>query len=412
MWNGSWWEPDRLEQVPELASKTIDGLRAWVGEARSDTEFKRRSRHYQSSTGSPRRDGMLKLARSSREVVVGVEELDQFPMLLACHNGVVNLESGSLNPASRELLITRGVDLDYDPETHSEAWERFLITIFQGDEGIDCLRAAAPGLLRDGIDHRARAADPVGKWGEREVNADRRLAGPLGRDGNDCARRTTHHPPRRPAPRTSGRAEGPTLAVSDELEKRAVLAEQTVKVLTGGDIVSAREMYGRRFDFVPTHKLVVCSNHTPKVRGTDIGIWRRLRLVPFNVTIPPEDQDPHLRESLVREHGQAILAWLVRGAIEWNRDGLGTTPAVAEATERYRNAQDVVATFLAETTVPITGRTKVGQLWDCWRKWCEQSGESPRRKQDFSASLEEHGLELETYQGTRFVREIGLREGS
>jgi putative DNA primase/helicase len=202
---------------------------------------------------------------------------------------------------------------------------------------------------------------------------------------------------------------GRRLVVSNELERRAMLAEQTVKMLTGGDTLSARELYGRRFNFTPSHKVLLVSNHKPKVRGTDLAIWRRIRLVPFESIIPVEAQDVDLRRSLVEDHGAAVLAWLVRGAVEWHKDGLGSAAAVDAATEDYETTQDIFGAFLSECTVEVPrSRCKVGDLWDVWRRWCDQANERPGKVSDFRLSLEDHNFEIETYQGAKFAKDVGI----
>jgi putative DNA primase/helicase len=185
------------------------------------------------------------------------------------------------------------------------------------------------------------------------------------------------------------------------------LAEGLVKTLTGGDRLSAREMYGRRFDFAPSHKLVIVTNHKPRVRGTDESIWRRLRLVPFEHTIRPEDQDGTLRQRLVSEHGPAVLSWIVQGAVAWYSDGLGESRKVTQATAAYRAEQDTFSAFLDERTEESPrARTPTGELWQAWREWCEATGQRPGRQQDFTAALEAHGVELETYRHQKYARHL------
>ena len=212
-----------------------------------------------------------------------------------------------------------------------------------------------------------------------------------------------------PHPERIAALRGRRLVVSNELEQKAVLAEQTVKMLTGGDILSARELYGRRFNFTPSHKVLLVSNHKPKVRGTDHAIWRRIRLIPFETIIPVDQQDGDLRRRLVDDHGSGVLAWLVAGAVAWHIGGLGSAAAVDAATEEYKAAQDTFGAFLAECTVEVPRtRTKVGDLFDVWRRWCDQTGERAGRKQDFSGALDDHGFEVETYQGGKYVLGLGI----
>jgi putative DNA primase/helicase len=203
---------------------------------------------------------------------------------------------------------------------------------------------------------------------------------------------------------------GRRLVVSAELEEQARLAEATVKMLSGGDTISARELYGHRFNFKPSHKVVLVTNHPPRVHGTDHAIWRRLRVVPFSVVIPPTDQDMALRRRLVEEDGAAVLAWLVEGARRWHHEGLREVEAVTTATEDYRRSEDIFGAWMSECTVVLERRvrTKVITLWNSWKEWCDQAGERPGRQQDFTTALEAHGIGIEPYQGGRGTRGLGL----
>ncbi len=198
--------------------------------------------------------------------------------------------------------------------------------------------------------------------------------------------------------------------VSTELEEHAVLAEGVVKMLSGGDTISARELYGRRFNFRPTHKLLLVTNHRPRVSGVDNAIWRRLRVVPFSVTIPTDRQDPNLRQRLVEEHTPAIVAWLVEGAVEWSRSGIGEAEAVNGATHEYRASQDVLGAWLDEFTERVDkARTKVGDLFDAWREWCSESAEAPGRRQDFVPALQARGVEVRKAGNNRLAIGVSLR---
>ena len=153
-------------------------------------------------------------------------------------------------------------------------------------------------------------------------------------------------------------------------------------MLTGGDILSARHMYGDRFNFKPTHKVLLTTNHKPRITGTDLAIWRRVKVIPFDYIVPEADVDPDLRYRLVTEHGAAVLAWLVQGAMAWHQVGLGEALAVTEATENYRQAEDTFATWLGEATVSVdrTVRVKVGDLFKSWKDWCKEADEKPGRR--------------------------------
>lgn len=390
-----------------MAADTIDRLRLWVAEASGD-DFKRRAAHYQASTRSGRIDGLLSVAGTDPDVAVLVEQLDTHHHLLACHNGTVDLRTGQLTAADPSLLITRGIEVDYDPEAQSDLWDGFIATAFSDDKDLIGYVQRLLGYCLTGWveDHVVPVLTGVGANGKstligvvQDLLGEHAITAP---EGLVILRRQTAHPEQLAVLR------GRRLVISAELEQQATLAEATVKTLSGGDTISARELYGRRFNFRPTHKIVLVTNHRPKVRGTDHAIWRRLRVVPFERVIEPEEQDPALRRRLVEEHAPAVLAWLVRGAVEWSETGLGEADAVKLATEDYRTAEDTIATWLAERTVDVQrARTKVGELYDDWRQWCAEFGEAPGRRQDFQPALAAHGIALESGRNA-VARGIGL----
>ncbi len=410
LWNGAWWAEDRLGRVLELASDTIDGLRLWVAEGDDFDERKRRWRHYEASARAGRRDALLSVAGTNPAVAVAVEQLDSHPMLLACRNGTVDLATGELRPANPTDLLTRGVDVDYIPGAFSDRWTAFIASTFNGDAELAgyvqrLLGYCITGVVRDHIVPVLVGSGANGKstligvvqdlLGEHAITAPEGLV--LRRDHD-------------PHPERLAVLRGRRLVVSAELEQRAVLAESVVKMLSGGDTISARELYGRRFNFEPSHKVVLVTNHRPRVHGTDMAIWRRLRVVPFTITIALADQDPQLRHRFATTDATAVLAWLVDGATAWHRHGLGHAQAIDDATADYRTSQDTFGIWLDERTIAAAGhRTKMGSLWEAWRTWCEQAGERPGRKQDFAAAIATHGYTIETYQGAKHVCDLGLR---
>lgn len=406
IWNGSWWREDRLEQIADMATTIVNELRTWVAESEG-TEFKRRSKHYTDSAKAGRRDALLKIVGSDRNVVVAVEQLDAKPLLLACRNGTVDLATGELLEADPNFLLTRGVNINFDPNATSSEWEAFLDAIFGHDQELIAFVQRLLGYCCTGAvtDHIL----PV--WHGAGANGKSTLIGVVQRvlGGHAIAAPeglvTLHS--HQPHPERIAGLRGKRLVVSNELEANAPLAEQMVKMLTGADILSGRELYGRRFNFTPSHKVLLVSNHKPRIRGNDHAIWRRVILVPFDTIIPADRQDSDLGNRLVGEHGAAVLTWLVRGAVEWNRHGLGSASAVKTATAAYRDSEDSFAEFLAERTIRVERlKTKVGDVYEVWKRWCEKTGERPGRTSTLRTALEEHGFQIETYKNAKLV--VGL----
>ncbi len=186
LWNGGWWEEDRLERVQAMARTTVDNLRKWVAEARDPNEFKQRSAHYQASAKAGRRDALLQIAGTDREIVVAVDQLDVHPMLLACQNGTVDLSTGELRTSEPSDLLTRGIAVDYDPDAYSESWIRVPRRDLPRRLRASGLRATALGLLPDGRRRRARRPGAHRQRSERQVDTARHRPGPT--------RRARHQP--------------------------------------------------------------------------------------------------------------------------------------------------------------------------------------------------------------------------
>ena len=185
-------------------------------------------------------------------------------------------------------------------------------------------------------------------------------------------------------------------------------AKALIKQLTGGDTITARFLFKEFFDFKPVFKLWLAANHKPTIAGGDAGIWRRIRLVPFTVTIPEAERDPRLAASLLEEL-PGILAWAVRGCQAWQAEGLGVPDEVRAATAGYREEMDVLAPFLAERTEVASGeRVTAAELYQAYEAWCAANGERARSQKGLAAGLRERGFE--TTRGAKGVRcWIGLR---
>ncbi len=188
------------------------------------------------------------------------------------------------------------------------------------------------------------------------------------------------------------RMAGARFVTASEPEHGKKLAENTIKQLTGGDRITAAYKFKDHFEFTPVLKLWIAANHKLPIRGQDTGIWRRIRLIPFEVTIPEEKQDKTIPAKLNAEL-PGILAWAFRGCQDWLKNGLKTPAIVLAETEKYKTESDIIGDFIAEKCVK--GKDKkipVKELYSTYLKWCEENSEKfPLKKKTFSATLLERG---------------------
>ena len=177
-----------------------------------------------------------------------------------------------------------------------------------------------------------------------------------------------------------------------EAEADRRLSEVLVKQLTGGDRITARFLFREFFEFTPAFKLFLACNHKPVIAGTDYAIWRRIRLIPFDVTIPREEQDKKLPAKL-REELPGVLTWLVRGCLDWQRDGLTEPTEVLDATQAYREEMDILGGFLTERCI-LGPRYKApaADLYNAYKTHCEANGEEPIKQTTFGMRLSERGI--------------------
>jgi putative DNA primase/helicase len=196
--------------------------------------------------------------------------------------------------------------------------------------------------------------------------------------------------------------------VDMESAEGARLNESWVKQLTGSDKISARRMREDFWTFSPTHKIIMGTNHRPEIRETKNAIWRRVKAVPFTVTIPEAEQDKDIPQKLRAEHS-GILAWCVRGCVDWKRDGLNPPQEVAEATAEYRAEQDALSEFIKVECVADPQNpqlfARATTLYERYRQW---AGTDSVTQRAFGRAMTERGYTRETSNGTRY-RGIGLR---
>ena len=215
-------------------------------------------------------------------------------------------------------------------------------------------------------------------------------------------------------PNDVARLRGARFVAATEIAEGRRLNEALVKRMTGGDTMVARFMRGEWFEFPMAAKVVLASNHRPEIRGTYEAIWRRIRLVPFTVTIPPSERDPDLAASLLQEL-PGILNWTIEGCLAWQRDGLGTPEAVTTATADYRDDMDILAGFLADCCVidPAVS-AKASDLYTRYGYWTAATGAESLKQQAFGRRLSDRGFTQKRTGTARWWIGLGIRhdEGS
>ena len=392
-WDGSRWGVDRLASARFRAFQT---MRAIPAEAERATTAKRRKAlraHAAASDSASSIRAMLAIASTMPELTVVAEDLDSDPWLFNCRNGTLDLRTGTLRPHSRADRITKLAPVAFDPSAACPRWQTFLLDIMGGNlELVGFLQRAVGYSLTGSVEEQVlfflHGSGSNGK--STFLRALLELFGDYGLQTAPDLLIAKNHDAH---PTATADLFGRRIAVCQEIENGKMFAESTVKQLTGGDIVRARRMREDFWSFSPTHKLFLAANHKPTVRGTDHAIWRRIRLVPFTVTISEEKKDPELLDKLLAERS-GILRWAVEGCFEWRRlKGLCAPKEVVEATAHYRQEQDVVGEFIEDRCDAAPHFTvRARELLAEYRTWCERNGHREMSAKALANQLLARGL--------------------
>jgi len=391
VWTGRQWAADDQGEVERRARQTVRAI--CRNEIRDDTDPGRVQGIYQHaarSESTARLQGAISLAHA--EVPILPADLDRDPYLFNVKNGTINLRTGELQPHRRDHFISKIAPVEYDPAAQCPAWNRFLNRIFAGNAALIeyCQRVAGYALTGDTSEQCFFLLWGTGANGKSTfLETLRSLAGDYGHQAdfqtfllkkmdtgtsNDLASLA-----------------GARLVTGSEAGSGRSLNESLLKTATGGEPIRARFLYSEFFEFRPQFKLLLAANHKPRIRDTDLGIWRRVRLIPFEVTIPKSEQDAKLLDKLTAEL-PGIFNWALAGCHNWLVHGLSEPEEVLTATDDYRAAEDVLAGFIEDHCHLTPGvRVKTADLNREYKKWCEINGEETVYFKTFANLLEGRG---------------------
>jgi putative DNA primase/helicase len=369
---------DGNDDAKAEAEKTLKSARADVA-------------HAINSQSAKRIGAMLEIAESDPRLAVHHEALDGDPMLLNVENGTIDLRTGKLRKHRRDDLITKLAPVAFDAAAAAPVWLAFLDRAMGDDGELVAFLQRLTGYALSGDVREHILAFFHGPGGNGKSVFLGSIHTLLGDYASAAPRNLLFRSRGDRHPTELASLHGRRFVTCSEIEEGHVFDEALVKDLTGGDPIECRRMREDFWGFMPTHKLFIAGNHKPSVRGDDNGIWRRMRLIPWAVSIPEAEQDKTLPEKL-RAEAAGILAWAVQGCLAWQRAGLGAPPAVQEATAQYRGENDLLGQFFRSRVIfEPTGRVTRKRLREEYESFCEELGAEPFGAKRFTARLRELG---------------------
>ena len=353
--------------------------------------------------------GVERLARADRRHAATTEEWDADPWLLNTPGGVVDLKTGRQRPHDRADRMTKITTAT--PGGDCPTWRRFLDEVTGGDMELQAYLQRMVGYALTGSTQEHALFFLYGTGANGKSVFVNTLATILGDYATNAPMDTFMETRGDRHPTDLAGLRGSRFVGATETEQGRRWNESKIKEITGGDRVSARFMRQDFFTYVPQFKLVIAGNHKPAIRNIDEAMKRRLHLIPFTITVPPERRDKHLQQKLLAER-DGILAWAVQGCLDWQRLGrLDPPQQVLEATEEYFEAEDALGRWLDERCVrEANAKSLTAELFNDWKQWADSAGEFIGSQKRFSDLLITRGVEKwRNTAGVRGFRGIGLK---
>lgn len=410
VYNGINWEADKGGYiVHKMIDDSIDKMEAepinkddsmtdddFNDLVKTKSKFLNRSRNH---NGKNNLEGELK-----KYLVCTEETFDKKDMMLNLQNGVVDLTTGILQESKAEDFNSKVSFSEYSDTFDCPVWQGFLNDIMPDKETQKYIQKCVGYSLTASTEEQCLFfLYGSGRNGKSVfIDTIKELAGTYA--GNIQADSLM-------VKRSSGsghnediaRLKGKRLVTSSEPNEGSRLDEGMIKQLTGEDVVSASYKGLHVFEYKPKYKIWIATNHKPYIRGTDEGIWRRVKIIPFEVTIPKEKVDRKLSDKLKAEL-PGILNWAIQGVVLWQKEGLGESEEIEKASREYRREMDLLGTFLDEETEECEWESvKASELYKRFAKWAEENHESKISSTSFGRQMGKRLEKKKTNAGMFYV---------
>lgn len=377
-WTGKVWRIDETGEIKKLADMIVADLKAEAFAKDDEKEQEVMLKFAHKTANSAGKENMVKEAQHLDGIPVLPDELDCYMDYLNVQNGVVNLRNGELIPHDPSFMMSKICNSEYDAtgKKKPKRWLKFLDEVTGGDKELQrylqkCVGYSLTGSVKEqcafflyGIGNNGKStfietlADMLGDYASNAQPDTIMMKRDSSGAGSDIAR-----------------LKSARMVTSEEPTEGVRLNEGLVKQLTGGGKVTCRFLYGDEFEYAPEFKIWIATNHKPVIRGTDVGIWRRIRLIPFETNI--QNPDKQLKYKM-REEMPQILRWAVEGAMMWKEEGLEVPECVKRATDEYKSEMDLLQSFMeACIVIDYTAQEAIpaSELYSIYTAWANENNE-------------------------------------
>ncbi len=427
VYTGRHWQVDNIYYISEYARVFVK--EELVEAIRSGQKF--RIKNAERLNNEAGFTAMFKMATRLRAVSISEFDGPATYYKINCRNGTLDLKTGALDPHRAEDRITRFIDVDYEPDIESPAFERFL-RVIQPDASIRAFLQRSIGYSMLGVVRERSFWILYGGGNNGKSVFTNLFTTMLGDYACGTTSETIMDAKRQGGSANSdiARLRGKRYVVIPETAENERLNASLIKALSAGDVITARHLYGEYFDFPFTGKMWIATNHKPTITDHSKGFWDRLKLVPFTVSVPDDQviKSDILLAQLMNERS-GILTWAVQGARDYfDMDGLAVPDVIQAEIDQYKFEQDSIAQFIGDAcytfkaslaNAELNPRVDVGlesdyqvknsEIYKAYGEYCRNNGDRPWPQRRFTSALRERGFHQRN-SGGRYWEGLRLKE--
>ncbi len=391
-WDGKLWRIDDTGEIKKLGDSICEDIKR-DGYQEQDEQTQVELLKWAAKTASSHgKESMIRECQHLNGIPASPDDFDSYTEYLNCQNGIVNLRTGELLPHDSNFMMSKICYTEYDRECGKpKLWMRFLNDVTNGDKELQKYIQKSVGYSLTGSNREQCAYFLYGIGNNGKSTFLDTISDLLGSYSANAQPETIMMKKFGDGGALSdiARLKSARFVTSEEPTEGVRLNEGLLKQLTGGSKITCRFLYADEFEYTPEFKIWIATNHKPVIRGTDFGIWRRIKLIPFEVNIPAEKVDKNLKYRLRKEFPQ-ILKWAVDGCRMWMEEGIDEPACVKDAVKEYKQEMDLLAGFLEQCIeIDYTEKNKIPamDLFRAYSKWAKDNHEYEMSSKKFFTEI-------------------------
>ena len=400
VWDGKRWRIDDSGAMRQMCKAMVRGLYREAAEIVDKAQRLAMIDYARRCETVRKAKDMLDFAQSENGIPILPNQLDANAYLITCLNGTIDLKTGEIGPYRKEHLITKLAPANYKPGAECTAWLDHLDKVMDGNDELIRFLQKGFGYSLTGDTSERKIFIQYGSGANGKSVTNDTIALVMGEYAMRTPTETLLIKRSEGIPNDIARLNGARFVYASEAEQGKRLAESLIKDMSGGDKITARYLHKEWFEFYPEFKIWLGTNHKPIIQGTDHAIWDRIRLIPFMVRIPEDEQIAKTEMlEIFKDEIDGIFSWLVEGCLAWQKEGLGLPEKIASATNNYRSEMDILGSFFEDRCVFGENMTvSAKDLYKAYEDWAEENGEKAVTKKMFGMKLTDRNID--SYKGS------------